>query len=196
MAPKAKQAARRAKAKAKANAGGNRVDPVRIVDNLPPHVHRIAEAFAAFSERWPGASEEEFRTFVQHTSVAFGESEGFVLADVRRDAGYDVAAFVIQVDYGSDGSCDLDARNEITRAAAVAGFKNVDSCMSRAAFDFVPGSWERFQKVVNEAAREGEITLTRILLCRAPLGMCFRFPEDIPTEVREGFVEGSFAAAR
>ena len=128
--------------------------------------------------------------FVQHTSTAFGNSEEFVLADMRQ--GYDVAAFVIQVDYGSDGSCDLNARDEITRAAAVAGFKNVDSCMSRAAFDFVPGSWERFQKVVNEAAREGEITLTRILLCCAPLGMCFRFPEDIPTEstgLREGFVE-------
>ena len=71
--------------------------------------------------------------FVQHTSTAFGNSEEFVLADMRQ--GYDVAAFVIQVDYVSDGSCDLDARNEITRAAVAARFKKVDSSMSRAAID-------------------------------------------------------------
>ena len=46
--------------------------------------------------------------FAAQTSTAFGK--------------YDVAAFVIQVDYGADGSCDLDARNECTRAAAAAGF--------------------------------------------------------------------------
>ena len=132
--------------------------------------------------------------FVQHTSKAFGNSEEFVLADMRQ--GYDVAAFVIQVDYVADGSCDLDARNEITRAAVAAGFKKVDSSMSWAAFDFVPGSWERFQQVVYDAAREGEITLTRVLFCYAPLGMCFRFPEDIPTEpLSEGFVEYSLMPA-
>ncbi len=156
----------------------------------------MAEAFAAFSARWPGTSEKEFRTFVQHTSLAFGKSEVFVLADVRRNGGYDVAACVVQVDYGSDGSCDLDARNVIPRAAEVGGgFQNVDSSMSRAAFDFVPGSWERFQQVVHEAARADAITLTRILLCCAPLGMCFRFPEDVPTELQEGFVEGYFVAS-
>ena len=39
MAPKTKQATRRAAAKAKANAGDSRVSAARIVDNLPPHVH-------------------------------------------------------------------------------------------------------------------------------------------------------------
>ena len=38
-------------------------------------------------------------------------------------------------------------RMDTAERAAAAGFKNVDSSMSRAAFDFVPGSWERFQQV-------------------------------------------------
>ena len=115
-----------------------------------------------------------------------------ILAHLDWNNAFDLAAFVVQVDYKPDSSYDLAARNEITQAAGAAGFKNVDSSMSRAACNFAPGLWDLFKQVVDEAARAIDITLTRILLCSAPLGMCFRFPEDLPTEsteLREGFVE-------
>ena len=98
-----------------------KVERPRCGDQSAPgeNEDRFSNAFAAFSEHWPGTSEEEFRTFVQDTSMAFGNSEEFVLADMRQ--GYDVAAFVVQVGYMSDGSYDLAARNEITRAAEAAG---------------------------------------------------------------------------
>ena len=92
--------------------------------------------------------------------MALGKSN--ILAHLDWNNAFDLAAFVVQVDYEPDGSYDLVARNEITRAAEAGGFKNVDSSMSRAAFDFVPGSWERFQQIVKAAARESGITLTRV----------------------------------
>ena len=74
-----------------------------------------------------------------------------------------------------------------------AGFKNVDSSMSRAAFKFIPGSWQRFRHVVEVAAHRSGVALKRVLLCSASLGLCFRLPEDMPTEpnqqLQEKFVE-------
>ena len=177
-----KSTARRAAAKARPRFG----------DQPAPgeNEERFSNAFAVFSERWPGASEEEFRTYLEHTAMALGKSN--ILAHLDWNNAFHVAAFLAQVDYLPDGSCDEAARNEITRAAEAAGFKNVDSSMSRAAFDFVPGSWERFQQIVKAAARESGITLKRVLFCSAPVGVMFRFPEDIPTESSElygGFVE-------
>ena len=134
-----------------------------------------ADGFAAFTQRWPGALEEEFNTFVEHTSEAYKSDRTSVL---RERPDYAVAAFVVQVDYDAQGNCDLPARNRIADAASCAGFRNVDSTGSRAAFDFVPGSWARFRRVVHAAAREEGIPLKRVLLCRAPLGLWFRYPED------------------
>ena len=177
-----KSTARRAAAKARQRFG----------DQSAPgeNEERFSNAFAVFRERWPGASEEEFRTYLDHTAMTLGKSN--ILAHLDWNNAFRVAAFLVQVDYTPDGSYDLAARTEITRAAEAAGFKNVDSSMSRAAFNFVPGSWERFQQIVKAAARESGITLKRVLFCSAALGMVFRFPEDIPTEsteLRAGFVE-------
>ena len=148
-------------------------------------------AFTAFCKRWPGTSEDEFKTYVEHTSVILDKPS--ILAHLDWKNAFDLAAFVFQVDYLPDGSCDLAARDQITLAAEAAGFKNVDSSMSRAAFQFVPGSWQRFQHVVEGAAHRSGVALKRVLLCSASLGLCFRFPEDPPTEpnqpVQERFVE-------
>ena len=133
-----------------------------------------ADGFAAFSQRWPGTLEEEFNTFVGHTSEAYKSDRTSVL---RERDGYADAAFVVQVDF-EEGKCDIAARNKIADAATCAGFRNIDSTGSRAAFDFVPGYWERFRRSVDAAAREENIVLKRVLLCRAPLGLWFRYPED------------------
>ena len=134
-----------------------------------------ADGFAAFSQRWPGTLDEEFNTFVEHTSEAYKSDRTYVL---RQRADYAAAAFVVQVDYGAGGKCDLVARNKITDAATGAGFQHVDSNGSRSAFDFVPGAWSRFCRIVGAAARANNIELKRVLLCHAPLGLSFGYPED------------------
>ena len=133
------------------------------------------DRFAAFSQRWPGTLEEEFNTFVGHTSEAYKSDRTSVL---RERAGYADAAFVVQVDCDEEGECDIAARSRVAEPATCAGFRNIDSTGSRAAFEFVPGCWERFRRSVDAAAREENVALKRVLLCRAPLGLWFRYPED------------------
>ena len=115
---------------------------------------------------------------MQHTAEAFGKQREFALNTLRENNGYDAAAFVIQVAYDEDVDGELSARDVVTRMLRNAGFKHVDSSGARAAFDFVPGSWGSFRHIAYEVARVNGVTLERVLLCFAPLGMCFRYPED------------------
>ena len=94
----------------------------------------FAAALATFWERWPGTLEEEFQDYQKHTSEAHGLGDEHGLA-----RWYGLAAFVVQVDYDAAGAVNVKARDAMTDAAKAAGFKNVDTAGSRAAFEFAPG---------------------------------------------------------